>query len=154
MMLPSDLRLFQNFSFSGHPVIKHRPVDGTQNPIRALVVEDDMLIMLDIEEILKSIGITHVSCATNIESATKLVETVKPDFALMDYRVGKATTAELAVTLQALKVPFAFVTASIPPEGMLPKLVTQSLIMKPFSEVDIRSAVELLLQQGGNQSTT
>ncbi len=37
---------------------KLRPVDAHQTPLRALVVEDDMLIMLDIEEILKSIVIS------------------------------------------------------------------------------------------------
>ncbi len=135
-------------------MIKLRHIDGTQNPLRALVVEDDMLIMLDIEEILKSIGVTHVTCATTVESAIQLIETNKPDFALMDYRVGKATTIELAKTLQGLNVPFAFVTASIPAEGMIPKLVTQTLIMNPFSESDIYDAVELLLQHGGNQFTS
>ena len=129
------------------------PVNAHQTPLRALVVEDDMLIMLDIEEILKSIGIADVSCSTTVESAMEFIKAARPDFALMDYRVGKATTSELAMTLQALNVPFAFVTASILPEETLPKLVSQNLIMKPFSEEDIHRAVELLLQQGGNQST-
>ena len=58
MMLPSIPRPFQNFPHSGYSMTKLRPVDAHQTPLRALVVEDDMLIMLDIEEILKSIVIS------------------------------------------------------------------------------------------------
>lgn len=126
-------------------MINHREINGKQEPLHALVIEDDMLILLDIEEILKSIGIAQVSCCTSVEQAAKMMETRRPHFALMDYHVGKTTTDEIALMLQKMQVPFAFVTASISPADMIPELSSSLVIMKPFSETDIQESVDLLL---------
>jgi len=121
------------------------PRETNERPIHALVIEDDMLIMLDIEEILKSMGIAKVSCCTSVEQAIRALAESRPDFALMDFHVGKSTTGDIAMTLQKLEVPFAFVTASMSPADMLPELSAALAIMKPFSENDIHNAVDFLL---------
>lgn len=129
-------------------MINQRAIDGRHEPIHALVIEDDMLIMLDIEEILKSMGIAEVTCCISVEQAAKAIADSRPHFALMDFHVGKSTTDEIAVTLQKRQVPFAFVTASMSPTDMLPELSATLVIMKPFSETDIHNTVDLLLAQG------
>jgi len=127
-------------------MIMNRTLQWDQRPLHALVVEDDMLILLDIEEILKSIGVTQVSCATSVDSAMALLEQSRPDFALMDYKLRQRTAADLAKTLQDLGVPFAFVTASAVPPEVLPIFASPPVVMKPFSEVDIHNTVEQLIQ--------
>jgi two-component SAPR family response regulator len=118
---------------------------GIGNSLHALVVEDDMLIMLDIEEVLTSIGISKVSCATSIEGALKILESQTPDFALLDFHVGKSTSLTLVAKLQNMKVPFVLVTALIMSQGMSSDFANIPLISKPFTEADIRNAVEQLL---------
>lgn len=113
--------------------------------LHALVVEDDMLIMMDIEEILKSLGISRVSCATNNENALILLESDTPDFALMDYHLGKANSLDLAWKLHNHHVPFAFVTGAMAPQTMPKEFANVPLVAKPFTESDIGMVVKQLL---------
>lgn len=121
------------------------PNDSKRSPLHALVLEDEMLIMLDIEEILKSIGIEQVSCFMTADQATKSLETVKPHIAFIDYQLDKTTTKDFALTLQTLQVPFAFVTASMAPKEILSQFPSALVIMKPFTETEISNTAEFLL---------
>jgi CheY-like chemotaxis protein len=140
------MAIFENLLYAAGHMKNAGDKAGTARAFHALIVEDDMLIMLDMEEILISMGIPKVSCATSIEGALKILGTEKPDFALMDFHLGKSTSRELATKLQALNIPFAFVTALVTPQAISPDFVDVSLITKPFSEVDIRRAVEQMLR--------
>ena len=114
-------------------------------PFHAIIVEDDMLVMLDIEEILKSLGVSQVSCATTSENALNLLQINTPDFVLMDYHLGKTNSLALAWKLHKLQVPFAFVTGAVTPQGMPEDFASIPVVAKPFSESDIGNVVERLL---------
>lgn len=77
-------------------------------PNDVLVVEDNMIIALDAEEMLKTLGVASVRMARGVADALALIDERAPDFALLDVNLGDETSFEIAERLATLKLPFAF----------------------------------------------
>ncbi len=85
--------------------------DGSPGlPADVLIVEDDAIIALDFEEIIRGFGVKQVRTAANVASALKLIADRAPDFALLDVALLSEKSFAVAEKLEALKIPFAFVT--------------------------------------------
>lgn len=106
---------------------------------RVLVLEDNFIIAMEAEDILKSIGVEHVEIATNVEQAKSLIEAHTFDFALLDVNLGNETSFGFAETVTERGMVFGFVTgygeSSIFPAGLrdIPR------ITKPFNEASMAS---------------
>lgn len=102
-------------------------------PADVLVIEDNLIIALDTEELLRKLGAQQVRTASSVATALGLIAARCPQFALVDVNLGVETSFEAASRLVALSVPFAFMTgygetASFPPEfARVPR------IRKPFT---------------------
>jgi light-regulated signal transduction histidine kinase (bacteriophytochrome)/CheY-like chemotaxis protein len=102
-------------------------------PSDVLVVEDNLMIALDAEDLLRKLGVQQIRTASNVSAALSMLEQRRPEFALLDVNLGVETSFEAAARLQALGIPFAFMTgygegASFPPE-----LAGMPRLRKPFS---------------------
>jgi DNA-binding NtrC family response regulator len=104
-------------------------------PLRhVLVLEDNFIIAMEAEDILKSLGVSQVSIATNIEQAEALLSQATFDFVLLDVNLGAETSFRLAEKLLQQGIAFGFVSGygenSIFPASLraLPR------ITKPFNE--------------------
>ena len=75
-----------------------------------LVVEDDPIIALDLEETISGFGVQAVRTAASVTRALDLIEERVPDFALLDIGLVREKSFAIAERLEALEIPFAFVT--------------------------------------------
>ena len=77
-------------------------------PSDILLVEDNMIIALDAEEMLRKLGVKSVRVASGVAEALRSIEEHPPDFALLDVNLGNETSFEIADMLWKLDLPFAF----------------------------------------------
>jgi CheY-like chemotaxis protein len=75
-----------------------------------LIVEDDPIIALDFEGMMAGLGVKTVRTAASVVRALELIGDRAPDFALLDVGLVREKSFAIAERLQALRVPFAFVT--------------------------------------------
>jgi CheY-like chemotaxis protein len=107
---------------------------------RVLILEDEYLISVLIEDILKELGCRSVASATGTESALQLISTYEPEFALVDYSIGAGNSLDVAQALTERGVPFAFVTGRFPDD--IAKVFSDvPLVSKPFEAADIEDAL-------------
>ena len=102
--------------------------DGMPNDV--LVVEDDPIIALDFEDTVLGFGVKTVRIAANVAKALDMIADRPPEFALLDVGLIREKSFAIAERLEALKIPFAFVTgygadarlpAAFPAKPRLPK---------------------------------
>jgi CheY-like chemotaxis protein len=79
-------------------------------PDDVLVVEDDPIIALDFEDTIRGFGVKTVRTAASVARALQVIAEQVPDFALLDVGLVYEKSYAIAERLEALKVPFAFVT--------------------------------------------
>jgi len=79
-------------------------------PADVLVVEDDPIIALDLEETISGFGVKLVRTAGSVTRALQLIDERIPDFALLDIGLVREKSFAIAERLEALEIPFAFVT--------------------------------------------
>ena len=79
-------------------------------PGDVLVVEDDPIIALDFEETISGFGVKSVRTAGSVTRALQLIDERLPDFALLDIGLLRERSFAVAERLEALEIPFAFVS--------------------------------------------
>jgi CheY-like chemotaxis protein len=100
-----------NMSFLLEPLlVPMMDVLSHRVPGDVLIVEDDPIIALDFEDTILGFGVRTVRTAANVARALQLIEARAPDFALLDIGLMREKSFAVAERLEALKIPFAFVT--------------------------------------------
>jgi CheY-like chemotaxis protein len=79
-------------------------------PADVLVVEDDPIIALDFEDTVLRFGVKTVRTAGSVSRALQCIEERAPDFVLLDIGLVREKSFAVAERLEALGIPFAFVT--------------------------------------------
>ena len=79
-------------------------------PGDVLIVEDDPIIALDFEDTILGFGVKGVRTAANVAKALAMIADRMPDFALLDVGLVREKSFAIAERLDALKIPFIFVT--------------------------------------------
>jgi CheY-like chemotaxis protein len=82
--------------------------DGMPNDV--LIVEDDPLIALDFEDRILGFGVKTVRATGSVAGALDLIADRPPDFALLDVGLVREKSFAIAERLEALKIPFVFIT--------------------------------------------
>jgi len=120
---------------------------------RALIVEDEILVALDIENALNALGIEVVGIAADSPSALALAQGV--DFALVDINLRDGQTGPtIGRTLaRDYGVSVIFVTAnpSVLGEGVEG---TMGVMSKPFSDASISATVSYLTMRAAETDVT
>jgi len=88
------------------PALDGMPVQ----PNDVLIVEDDPIIALDFEDTILGFGVKRVRTAASVAKALEMIADRAPDFALLDVGLVHEKSFAIAERLDALKVPFVFVT--------------------------------------------
>tara|TARA_R110002126_G_scaffold291744_1_gene456568 strand:- start:176550 stop:176939 length:390 start_codon:yes stop_codon:yes gene_type:complete len=91
-------------------LIKTGCCDGMAKKL--LIVEDDPIIATDMELFFSDCGFDVVAVAHNVTTALAAIEEHCPDIALLDFQLGQENSLEIAETLDKMKIPFCFLTAS------------------------------------------
>lgn len=86
------------------------PASPNGMPSDVLIVEDDPIIALGFEDTILGFGIKTARTAASVARALEMIADRAPDFALLDVGLVREKSFAIAERLEALQVPFAFVT--------------------------------------------
>jgi two-component system, response regulator PdtaR len=121
-------------------------------PVRILIVEDDLLVASYIEEVLAESGFGIAGVAASGTEALLLADQNRPQLALIDIRLpGPMDGIELACLMRRkFNVPAIFLSGLIDPETMRRAETAQALgfLHKPFVPSQVFNAIELALGAG------
>ena len=111
-------------------------------PDDVLVVEDDPLIALDFEDTILGFGTKTVRTAGNVAAALRMIADRAPDFALLDVSLVHENSFAVAERLEALKIPYVFVTG-YSADVKLPAVFSgRPRLPKPFSTEALEVALK------------
>lgn len=114
---------------------------------RALIIEDEPLIALDLEHIVSDIGHHVVGVARTKDEATSMAERVKPGIVLADVQLADGSSGVDAVNeiLGGSDIPIIFITAY--PERLLTGHGAEPtfIITKPFRAEMVKAVVSQAL---------
>jgi light-regulated signal transduction histidine kinase (bacteriophytochrome)/CheY-like chemotaxis protein len=122
------------------PVPAQDMTPGAPIPGEVLVVEDNLIIALDTEDMLRKIGVNTVRIVGGVAEALKLIEDRLPDFALLDVNLGEETSFDIAERLAARGSPFAFTSGYGEPVAFPDKFSHVQRLRKPYS-IDLLRAL-------------
>lgn len=118
-------------NLSSGPSMEPATFDGLPNDI--LIVEDDPIIALDFEDTLLGFGVKTVRTAPSVARALDLIEQRTPDFALLDVGLIREKSFAVAERLDALKIPYAFVTGYGSDARLPAAFANKPRLAKPYS---------------------
>jgi CheY-like chemotaxis protein len=114
-------------------------------PSDVLVVEDDPIIALDFEDTILGFGVKTVRSAANVAKALGMIADRPPEFALLDVSLIREKSFAVAERLEALKIPFAFVTGYGADVRLPAAFAAKARLPKPYST----DALQALLKSRG-----
>jgi CheY-like chemotaxis protein len=104
-----------------------------------LIVEDDPIIALDFEDTLLGFGVKRVRTAASVARALEMIADRAPDFALLDVGLVREKSFAIAERLEALKIPFVFVTGYGAPGTFPAAFAGRPMLPKPYSSDALRA---------------
>jgi CheY-like chemotaxis protein len=140
-----------SFSMQGHPAApaERRGVGRNWNStrsLRVLIVEDDPLIALHLELLLRELGHIVVGAASRGSTAIEAAREHRPDLVLMDMRLaGRRDGAEIAAEIRSrYGIPVIFMTAQSDPHSRERAWSARPIdhLVKPVSEHAFKNAMQ------------
>jgi len=119
---------------------------GTLAGMRLLVVEDDALLLLDLEDVLRAAGAQTVHTCCTIEEAIHCSETESFDAAIIDVRIGSDSIAPIARQLVARGTPFLFYTGQPRSDRIMAECLKCQILSKPAQSAVIVNTLSGLLK--------
>jgi CheY-like chemotaxis protein len=124
------------------PEAPSRPQHASRKvPGDVLLVEDNMIIALDAEDMLRELGVEMVRTASNVQRALEQIAEQVPQFALLDVNLGAETSFGIADRLRELGVPLAFATGYSDQHGFPAPFADALMVRKPYSVDTLREAL-------------
>ena len=111
---------------------------------RALIVEDELLVLMDLEDTLRDMGFEVVGKASDLRRGLALAKEQQIDVAILDLNLAGSSSETIADELEARGVPFLF--ASGYTEAAIPERHrTRPRIAKPYETTALRRALQQVL---------
>jgi len=111
-------------------------------PEDVLIVEDDPIIALDFEDTVLGFGVKTVRTAGSVAKALELIADRAPDFALLDVGLVRENSFAVAERLDALKIPFVFVTGYGAHGAFPPVFAGKPTLPKPYSSEALHAVLK------------
>jgi DNA-binding response OmpR family regulator len=131
---------------------RHAAVTATETPPhrqRALLVEDEALIALELEDMLAQAGFETTICST-VEQALIVAKTAALDVAVLDVNLNGKLVFPVAHVLCQRKIPFVFLTGYAR-DLVIPADLRNSVVLKkPFEQRHVISALHREMGPRGN----
>jgi CheY-like chemotaxis protein len=102
-------------------------------PEDVLIVEDDPIIALDFEDRILGFGVRTVRTAASVAKALEMIVDRAPDFALLDVALVHEKSFAVAERLEALQIPFGFVTGYDAADSLPAAFADRPRLGKPCS---------------------
>lgn len=107
----------------------------------AMVVEDNMIIAMEAEDILRDMGCGDCHVAGSVKHALTILADQDIAFALLDIDLGTETSEEIAAALQARGTPFVFASGYGEYPNFSGRFRDVPIVAKPYSREDISAAI-------------
>jgi CheY-like chemotaxis protein len=108
-------------------------------PDDVLIVEDDPIIALDFEDTILGFGVKTIRTAGNVARALQMIADRQPDFALLDVGLVREKSFAVAERLDALNIPFVFVTGYGADVRLPAAFADKPRLPKPYSTDALRA---------------
>src|ERR1700752_5302658 len=125
-----------------------QPADSQGLPNDVLIVEDDAIIALDFEDTILGFGVKTVRTCGSVERALQLIAERAPDFALLDVGLASGNSFLVAEKLQAMKIPFVFITGYGSRVGLPAALKGTPALPKPSTSDALEAALRQRARRG------
>ena len=106
-----------------------------------LVVEDNMIIALDAEDMVRELGADTVHVATTVRDALNVMGQTDLTFALLDVNLGDETSGPIAQRLREKGVPFVFATGYGEATSLVREFPGVHIVVKPYDSAKLEEAV-------------
>jgi len=123
------------------PVPEAADLAGTLQDGIALIVEDNVIIAMEAEDVLRGLGFNDCRIEGAVASAMALVESGGVSFAMLDVNLGKDTSEPVAQALLARGVPFIFASGYGERSLMSGAFKGVPVVTKPYGEREVRAAI-------------
>ena len=121
------------------------PGSLTAAGFKVLVAEDDTLIAMELEAILKDAGYVVLGPCASAADALAELAAGRPDAALLDIGLADGPAAPVAEGLAAAGVPFVLVTGYNGDRAQHSPFAGAACLAKPFSARDVEISLARLL---------
>lgn len=120
------------------------PESDTLGLSRVLIVEDDPVLGMSTEDILREAGVEHVDICPTTEGAMEVLRTTKPDAIILDVHLADRNDgwaiAELVETLGKDSPKIVFSTGA--PQDIPPEIAELgSVLVKPYAPEKLLAAL-------------
>lgn len=123
---------------------------GSGRSLSVLVVEDEFLIALDIQGMLEDNGHSVIGPAGSINAALLLLETARPDVAMLDMNLRGQLVTPVAERLRSLKISFVLASAyGAPAFDGAEALADAENVGKPINEQRLLAALARAFMSAG-----
>ncbi len=129
-----------------------RPVAGSREghaaslaPFAALVVEDNILIAMDAEEVLRELGASEVQLCASVGRALDSIAGSTFAVALLDVSLGDETSEAVAIALQDRGTPFIVTTGFGDHVSDIAAYAGAPVLTKPYSAAVLSQALEQVM---------
>ena len=117
--------------------VSHELAESSLPQLRVLVLEDEGLILMDVEDLLRGEGY-RVSGAGSTRSALALMDDVVFDLAVLDVGMQTGNSRAVAAALAARNIPFIFCSGT---DGPLDGFEDIPVVGKPYREGELLAAL-------------
>ncbi|MGE4064108.1 MAG: response regulator [Rhodospirillaceae bacterium] len=119
----------------------------TLSGLNVLLVEDEFLIALDAEEMLRDLGAASVTIASNFEDAQKHIAATKFDLAILDVNLNGQKSFPLADQLLARGTPVVFGTGYNLLTRQMDGYEARICVTKPYNATSLRKGLMAALHK-------
>lgn len=124
----------------------------TLSGLNILLVEDEFLIALDAEEMLRDLGAATVTVVSTFEDAEKAIGESQFDLALLDVNLNGRKSFPLADLLAKMNTPVVFGTGyNLMARQMEGFKAGGVCVTKPYSSMSLQKVLQTVLQQNAGQ---
>jgi light-regulated signal transduction histidine kinase (bacteriophytochrome)/CheY-like chemotaxis protein len=115
----------------------------------ALIVEDNVIIAMEAEDVLRGFGFTDCRVAGSVNAAIGVLEHARVSFAMLDVNLGKDTSEPVALELQKRGIPFIFASGYGDRSLQSGNFSGVPVVTKPYGERDVRAAIGRVMKSRG-----
>jgi CheY-like chemotaxis protein len=124
-------------------IMETRPLQG----LSVLLLEDNLIVALEAEDLLRTLGASSIATASSIGAAAKICETTSVDLAVLDVNLGFENSLSFAAYLRSANTPFVFASGYGEQEVLGESRVSELTVSKPYNLESLRGAIALTLSR-------
>jgi CheY-like chemotaxis protein len=121
--------------------VESKPLQG----LRVLLLEDNLIVALEAEDLLQSLGAASVMAFSSIAAATNAYQTTSIDFAVLDVNLGFESSLGFAEMLRRADTPFVFASGYGDQKSGGESRMSELSVSKPYDRESLRDAIALTL---------